>query len=223
MQQLNMETEEAQLLRDAIAKYEGSLQSVVEGLAASPDEAELQEVRCSDMGTNRVSAAARRCHRSRCTPPPATASLLLPCAAQGTAGERAGRGPGHPGGTHGAARGATARGAAAPGGRWHPQQQRRASAPRRAVPGSSNARIHPRSKYAYEEPDFAALAELYPSLRPFLLRRTGGQQRRVRRRRPQQRRPQRCTAAAAGGAAAGVHRFHQPCCVPRADAGAAAP
>lgn len=49
-----------------------------------------------------------------------------------------------------------------------------ASAPRRAVPGSSNARIHPRSKYAYEEPDFAALAELYPSLRPFLLRRTGG-------------------------------------------------
>lgn len=49
-----------------------------------------------------------------------------------------------------------------------------AAQPRRAVPGSSNARIHPLSKYAYEEPDFAALAQLYPSLGPFLLRPAGG-------------------------------------------------
>ena len=32
-----------------------------------------------------------------------------------------------------------------------------------------NARIHPRSKYAFEEPDFAALAELHPSLAPHLV------------------------------------------------------
>lgn len=39
----------------------------------------------------------------------------------------------------------------------------------RSVPARGNARIHPRSKYAFEEPDFAALAGLYPSLQPFLL------------------------------------------------------
>jgi hypothetical protein len=32
-----------------------------------------------------------------------------------------------------------------------------------------NAKIHPRSRYAAEEPDFAALAETYPSLQPYLL------------------------------------------------------
>ena len=51
-----------------------------------------------------------------------------------------------------------------------PTPQPAAAQPRRAAPGSSNARIHPRSKWAYEEPDFAALARLYPSLEPFLLR-----------------------------------------------------
>lgn len=61
--------------------------------------------------------------------------------------------------------------AAAAGPAAHPLA---AAQPRRAAPGSSNARIHPRSKYAYEEPDFAALAQLYPSLAPFLLRPAGG-------------------------------------------------
>lgn len=44
----------------------------------------------------------------------------------------------------------------------------------RGVPARGNARIHPRSKYAFEEPDFAALAKLYPSLQPFLLPPRGG-------------------------------------------------
>lgn len=47
----------------------------------------------------------------------------------------------------------------------------------RAAPAISaahnNARIHPRNKYAFEEPDFAALAALYPSLAPHLLRPSG--------------------------------------------------
>lgn len=44
----------------------------------------------------------------------------------------------------------------------------------RAAPARGNARIHPRSRYAHEEPDFAALARLYPSLQPFLLQPRGG-------------------------------------------------
>jgi hypothetical protein len=40
--------------------------------------------------------------------------------------------------------------------------------PRNAAPGSSNARIHSRSKYAYQKPDFRALAARYPSMLPFL-------------------------------------------------------
>lgn len=33
----------------------------------------------------------------------------------------------------------------------------------------NNAKIHPRSRYATEEPDFAALAQTHPSLQPFLI------------------------------------------------------
>lgn len=42
--------------------------------------------------------------------------------------------------------------------------------PRRAAPASNNSRIHPRSKYAHEEPNFEALAARHPSLAPFLIR-----------------------------------------------------
>lgn len=34
--------------------------------------------------------------------------------------------------------------------------------------GTNNARIHPRSRYAEHEPDFAALAARFPALRPFV-------------------------------------------------------
>ena len=34
--------------------------------------------------------------------------------------------------------------------------------------GANNARIHPRSRYAEREPDFAALAARFPALRPFV-------------------------------------------------------
>lgn len=40
---------------------------------------------------------------------------------------------------------------------------------RRTVAGSNNARIHPRSRYAAEEPDFGALADEFPALQPFLV------------------------------------------------------
>eukprot|EP00887_Chlorella_sp_A99_P005035 scaffold4.g5035.t1 len=43
-----------------------------------------------------------------------------------------------------------------------------ASQPRTAQPGTGNARIHPASRYALEQPDFAALAARYPALRPHL-------------------------------------------------------
>ena len=48
------------------------------------------------------------------------------------------------------------------------------SVPRRTPAGGAaadgnNARIHPRSKYSAEAPDFGALARLYPSLQPYLL------------------------------------------------------
>ncbi|KAL4858898.1 U6 small nuclear RNA (adenine-(43)-N(6))-methyltransferase [Chlorella vulgaris] len=45
--------------------------------------------------------------------------------------------------------------------------------PRNAAPGSSNARIHSRSKYAYQKPDFRALAARYPSMLPFLASKGG--------------------------------------------------
>ena len=46
--------------------------------------------------------------------------------------------------------------------------------PRAAAVASANARIHPRSRYALEAPDFAALAAAHPSLRPYLLPPRGG-------------------------------------------------
>ena len=66
------------------------------------------------------------------------------------------------GGSHGSAQPDAAAGAAP------------TALPRAAAPDSNNARIHPRSKYAFEAPHFEALAARYPSLQPYLLRGGGG-------------------------------------------------
>ena len=50
-----------------------------------------------------------------------------------------------------------------------PSEPPRQHPKRRVTQGSNNAKINPRSQYATEEPDFAALAEQYPALQPFVL------------------------------------------------------
>ncbi|PRW44527.1 methyltransferase 16 isoform X2 isoform A [Chlorella sorokiniana] len=136
---------EAVLLADAIAEYRQSLESVAEGLAASPGNAELlelkeqleaalQDAEAALAGLQPEAAEQQQQQQDGSPPQPAAAAPAAPAA----------------------------------------QPPAAATQPRRAPPGRSNARIHPRSKYAYEEPDFAALAKLYPSLAPFLLRSGGG-------------------------------------------------
>ncbi|KAI7842940.1 hypothetical protein COHA_003449 [Chlorella ohadii] len=137
---------EAQLLADAIVEYRLSLESVAEGLAASPAEPELLELKAQ------LEAALQDAEAALAGLQPEEEQQQQQQRQGGGGPEQAPAGP-----------------AAAPAA--HPPA---AAQPRRAVPGSSNARIHPRSKYAYEEPDFAALAQLYPSLAPFLLRTGGG-------------------------------------------------
>ena len=61
--------QEAQLLQEAIAEYEQSLESIAEALEASPDEEELLEV-WSDALCN-FAAHTATCHRRRQPPPPA--------------------------------------------------------------------------------------------------------------------------------------------------------
>lgn len=50
-----------------------------------------------------------------------------------------------------------------------PSEPPRQHPKRRVTQGSNNAKINPRSQYATEEPDFAALAGQYPALQPFVL------------------------------------------------------
>ncbi|KAL4428378.1 hypothetical protein ABPG75_002467 [Micractinium tetrahymenae] len=153
---------EAQLLREAIAEYAGSLQSIAEALEASPGEAELlelkqqlesalQEAEAALAGLGDAAPAADAALDAGAPAPVAQADAAEAAAAAA--------GPAEP---EAAAAGPAPRPAAGI-----------ASQPRAAA-ARGNARIHPRSKYAFEEPDFAALAQLYPSLQPFLLHPRGG-------------------------------------------------